>query len=57
MKRLLLTLLLPGLLFGSASQSARPARKPNVILILTDDQGSVDLNCYGAADLQTPHRG
>ena len=29
-------------------------RQPNVILIYTDDQGSVDLNCYGAKDLYTP---
>ena len=28
---------------------------PNVILIYTDDQGSVDMNCYGADDLITPH--
>ena len=31
------------------------ARKPNVIIIFTDDQGSVDMNCYGAEDLATPH--
>ena len=31
------------------------ARKPNVIIIYTDDQGSVDLNCYGSKDLATPH--
>jgi arylsulfatase A len=30
-------------------------KKPNVILIYTDDQGSVDMNCYGAQDLITPH--
>jgi arylsulfatase A-like enzyme len=30
-------------------------RKPNVVLIYTDDQGSVDVNCYGADDLITPH--
>lgn len=30
------------------------ARQPNVILIYTDDQGSVDMNCYGATDLHTP---
>ncbi|GJM32299.1 MAG: hypothetical protein DHS20C18_13000 [Saprospiraceae bacterium] len=28
---------------------------PNVIIILTDDQGTMDLNCYGAKDLYTPH--
>ena len=31
------------------------ARKPNVIIIYTDDQGSVDLNCYGSKDLVTPN--
>lgn len=28
---------------------------PNVILIFSDDQGSVDLHCYGSEDLETPH--
>lgn len=31
------------------------ARQPNVILIYTDDQGTVDVHCYGADDLTTPH--
>ena len=31
------------------------ARKPNVIVIFTDDQGSVDMNCYGTKDLITPN--
>ncbi len=31
------------------------AKQPNVIFILADDQGSVDVGCYGAADLHTPH--
>ena len=31
------------------------ARKPNVIIIFTDDQGTVDMNCYGAKDLVTPN--
>jgi len=31
------------------------ARQPNVIIIFTDDQGSVDMNIYGAKDLATPH--
>lgn len=29
--------------------------KPNVIIIYTDDQGAIDLNCYGAVDLFTPN--
>src|SRR5271157_3246248 len=35
------------------ARAAEPA-KPNVIIILTDDQGSVDAGCYGAKDLVTP---
>lgn len=35
------------------SQAA--VEKPNVIVILADDQGSVDLGCYGSKDLYTPH--
>ena len=31
------------------------AKKPNVIIIYTDDQGAIDLNCYGAKDLITPN--
>ncbi|MCC7494570.1 MAG: sulfatase-like hydrolase/transferase [Fimbriimonadaceae bacterium] len=31
------------------------ATRPNVILIMTDDQGYGDLSCLGASDLQTPH--
>jgi arylsulfatase A len=34
---------------------AESQRKPNVVLIFTDDQGTVDMNVYGADDLQTPH--
>jgi len=45
---LLLVVLLP---WGVCAQSPRP----NVLLIYTDDQGTIDLNCYGANDLITPH--
>jgi len=31
------------------------AKRPNVIVIYSDDQGSLDLNIYGAKDLMTPN--
>jgi arylsulfatase A-like enzyme len=34
--------------------AAAESRRPNVIFIMADDQGSVDAGCYGAADLKTP---
>lgn len=30
-------------------------QKPNVIIIYSDDQGAIDLNCYGSKDLETPN--
>lgn len=33
----------------------RRGGKPNVILIMLDDLGSIDANCYGAKDLVTPN--
>ena len=29
--------------------------KPNIIVIYTDDQGTIDVNCFGAKDLFTPN--
>ena len=34
---------------------AAAQRKPNVIVILTDDQGSIDVGAYGADDIETPN--
>ena len=30
-------------------------RPPNIIIIYTDDQGTIDANCFGAKDLYTPN--
>jgi arylsulfatase A-like enzyme len=33
-----------------------PAKdQPNVVIFFTDDQGTLDVNCYGAKDLHTPN--
>src|SRR5688572_23014207 len=37
------------------THGAEPPTKPNVILIVTDDQGAGDAGCYGAKDLVTPN--
>ncbi|MFT5028714.1 MAG: arylsulfatase A [Candidatus Binatia bacterium] len=37
------------------SMASAAERKPNVIVIYSDDQGTVDLGCYGSKDLETPH--
>ena len=35
--------------------AAETDRKPNVVILFTDDQGTLDANCYGSTDLQTPN--
>lgn len=59
------TLLLVGLLAigpgwslipdASLGAAQRRANGPNVIVIFADDQGTLDLNCYGSTDLVTPY--
>jgi arylsulfatase A len=38
----------------TGSAAIEPQR-PNVIIILTDDQGTIDARCFGARDLETPN--
>ena len=53
--RLFAGVLLVTLLCAVGGARAAENRRPNVLFILTDDQGSVDVNCYGAHDLVTPN--
>lgn len=53
--RLSSLLVLICLVIGSSARADGPApQKPNIILILTDDQGYSDLSCYGSTRIKTP---
>lgn len=40
---------------GPTAHRKVSAHKPNVIVIYTDDQGTMDMGCYGSSDLMTPY--
>ncbi|MDA7922824.1 sulfatase-like hydrolase/transferase [Verrucomicrobiales bacterium] len=42
-------------LFTAATLSLSAADKPNVVIVITDDQGYGDLSCHGNPVLKTPH--
>ena len=48
----ILTALVIGLAIGLNIATAAP--RPNVVIIYTDDQGTLDAGCYGSDDLYTP---
>ena len=43
------------LVLASVAAVAAPQRPPNVVFILTDNQGAWTLGCYGNRDIRTPH--
>lgn len=50
--QLLIPLILP---FQQHDPSPKKEMPPNIVIIYTDDQGTLDANCYGAKDLFTPN--
>ncbi|QDU63631.1 Arylsulfatase precursor [Planctomycetes bacterium Pan216] len=37
------------------TRGAEPAKRPNVVFIMTDNHGAWTLGCYGNKDIRTPH--
>ena len=50
MRSLIVLMVMMMCTFSSVAQ-----QRPNVIVIYSDDQGAIDLNCYGSKDLETPN--
>ena len=42
------------LVFCACAASAAEPQRPNILIILTDDQGYADLGCFGNAKNKTP---
>ena len=60
MEQKLLTIALVSSAIGTGQKALAQTRgtttdKPNVIIILADDLGYGDLECYGAKNVQTPN--
>ena len=50
-----LFLILLGFCLALCGFTAQAAKQPNVVLVITDDQGYGDLSCHGNPVLKTPH--
>ena len=43
------------MLWGCNPGGRKTKKLPNIVVFLTDDQGTLDVNCYGSKDLFTPN--
>ena len=55
MKRCWIAVALFAVCAFSLARSASAVDRPNVVIILTDDQGTLDAKCFGSSDLHTPN--
>ena len=39
---------------GTPTTDGKKVRRPNVVILFTDDQGTLDARCFGSQDLRTP---
>ncbi len=40
---------------GASSASSEESTRPNIVIIYTDDQGTLDAGCFGSRDIHTPN--
>jgi len=55
MKKIIIITLIIGLYQGSGMANSLKNSRPNIIFVMTDDQGMGDLSCMGNKILKTPH--
>ena len=55
MKGILILLIICFLISCKKEDKIVQNKKPNVIIIFTDDQGYNDVGCFGSLDIETPH--